>query len=130
MTYYGYDHKSMKMNDWIRMSCKSPKDGLLVTDLDFIFYDYKKNLMMLVETKTFNAVMKDWQRNLFKKLDSALKTTEEYQGFFLISMSNDSPETSDKITINEVEVTKEQLCDFLSFDLKFKDLVKGNLNNV
>lgn len=125
MTYYGYSNKSTKMNDWIRMILKDPKFGLLVTDLDFIFYDYKKKRMKLIEVKTFNATMKRWQRELFAIINKALENQTqdiEYEGFFLIQLDKEHPEESTQMKINNIEVTKQQLIDFLNFDIRFNEL--------
>lgn len=128
MSYYGYSHKSTQMNDWIRMMCKEPQDGLLVTDLDFIFYDYKLNRMKMIEVKTFGAKIKDWQLNIYKTLDLGLRSmpktpqTPEYEGFYIVTMDRDNPETSTSITINDKNVTKEQLQDFLDFKVRFSEL--------
>lgn len=131
MTYYGYNNKSTKMNDWIRMCCKPPKEGLLVSDLDFIFFDFKKRRMKLIEVKTYNAKIKDWQRRLYKRIDSALKNKKhecgdyfEYEGFFLIVLSDETPETSDTITINNIKTTKEQLIKFLDFEIYFDKIAE------
>lgn len=133
MTYYGYSNKSTLMNDWIRLFCKEPQDGLLVTDLDFIFYDFKKKRMKMIEVKTYNAKIKDWQRKIYKAINFALLNMTqlddiggfEYEGFYVIVMDTDSPETAKKITINEVEVTKQQLTDFLDFKIRFQELATG-----
>ena len=130
MSYYGYSHKSTEMNDWIRLSCKEPQEGLLVTDIDFLFYDFKLKRMKILEVKTFNKKIKDWQAKLYKTLDFALMNmTEldniggfEYEGFFVLTLDTTSPETAKTINLNGVDITKEQLIYFLDFKIRFCDL--------
>jgi hypothetical protein len=80
--------------------------------------------MKLIEVKGFNNQLKEWQTNIFNKIDSALKNQDEfeYEGFFVISMDTDNPETAKKITINGLEVTRQQLIDFLDFKIRFYEL--------
>ena len=128
MTYYGYSNKSTQFNDWIQYFCRH--GSLLVTDLDFIFYDDVLKRMKIVEVKTFRAKIKDWQLKIYKTLDFALKNMTqfdetgnfEYEGFFIITMDTDTPETAKRIDINSVQVTKEQLVDFLDFKIRFEEL--------
>jgi hypothetical protein len=123
--YYGYNNKSTEFNDWIRFCCKEPSDGLLVSDLDFIFIDYKKKKLKLIEVKTYNAQIKFWQENIYKTLDKSLKSScdeYDYEGFYTITMSRSNPEISDIIKINEKIVSRDVLVDFLNFDKKFEDI--------
>lgn len=123
--YYGYKHKSTLFNDWISFRCKPASEGLLVTDLDFVFFDYKKRECMLIETKTYNAKIKDWQLSIYKAIDKALRSTDngfKYNGFYIVTLDTDSPETATLITINDKTVTSDKLVQFLDFELHYDNL--------
>lgn len=119
--FKGYT-KSLKLNDWIRKNCKPSSEGLLVTDVDFIFFDYKKNKYMMLEAKTYDAKMKLWQKQVYKKIDKSLRNDPDYVGFYLITLSHEDPRSSEWIKINTKLVNIYQLKKFLNFELSYADI--------
>ncbi len=98
-------------------------NGYIATDLDYIWANYKKKGFMLIEEKRYKSKMSYSQNNLFKMIDTIIKTFQRfvylylgyvYKGFHLITFENTNPDDG-KIYINNTEVTTEELIDFLAF---------------
>lgn len=124
-----YPEKMTKFSLWIRKNCKDSKDGLTLTNIDFLFSEYKKKRIMIIEEKTHGKTTLSFgQSQIFKLLDAALKFAPiepwKYDGIFVVSFSNEDPDDSDKILINNIQVTKQQLIDFLNFDISFFDILQ------
>ena len=69
MTRKEYTHtRDLTFSGWIRENLPDSSTGLLVTDLDFIVYNWKKKKILLLEIKTRNTPLKNWQQRLFDKL--------------------------------------------------------------
>lgn len=134
MTRPAYNTERMtKFSLWCRTNLKDSKDGLILTNIDYIFADYKKKEIMMVEEKTHGATEIHYgQSQIFKFVDFALMNTANldniggwsYKGFYIVSFSKQDPDDSDRILINHIPVTKEQLTQFLNFDISFYDLKK------
>lgn len=79
----------LKFSDWIRENLPSSEDGFMVSDVDFILYNYKTKRMMFIEQKQFGSEVKEWQKKLFTILNDAMKNLPEsrleYKGFHLIT---------------------------------------------
>jgi len=81
--------RDLEVSSWIRKNLPDSKTGFMVTDLDFILYNYKSKKLMLVEVKTRKAKMKTWQQNIFTMLDKIIKKGAadigvKYYGFHCI----------------------------------------------
>jgi hypothetical protein len=125
---------------WIHANCKgSTHYGknpgyLTISDVDFIFRDYNRMLLKMVEEKVLGKKnLERAQTEILRLVDLALKDATRvggtlqdwrYEGFFVITFSKLNPEDSKSIWINGIEVDKEQLRQFLNFDLKFEELTK------
>ncbi len=128
--YYGYSHKSTEMNDWIRTTLKAPEYGMVVTDFDFIFFEYNLKRLRLLEVKTFNAKVKKWQLEIFRIIDFALKNMNKldeigdfkYDGLYILTLDTSSPKTAGKMNINGIEISYNNLIKFLNFEKEFADL--------
>lgn len=81
-----------KFNDWVRDNLPEASTGFMVTDIDFIFYNYNTKKIMFIEVKTHNKQVKDWQRNLFHNISEWVKNgidnTWDYLGFHLLTFEN------------------------------------------
>ena len=80
--------RDLTMSSWIRKNLPDSKIGYLVSDLDFILFNYKTKKIMFLEVKTRGATIKIWQRDLFKNLNKwILKGISDdwiYLGFHLL----------------------------------------------
>ena len=111
--------RDLAFSNWIRENLPNPKQGMTVTDLDFIFNDYKQKKILLAEIKTRNAPIKTHQRKTFEVLHKALLKgfkDEDYTycGTHLIQFENTNPEDGE-IYINGLLVTRFEFIAFLSF---------------
>lgn len=69
MTRQEQTHKrDLTFSSWVRKNLPDSSLGYMVSDLDFILYNYKTKKAALVETKTHGSNIKKWQLNLFNNL--------------------------------------------------------------
>lgn len=109
--------RSLKFSGWIRKSLPDSNTGFLVSDLDFILFNYKAKTIMLIEIKTRNTTLKEWQRRLFANLDKWIKKGIDndwlYFGYHIIKFEytffNDG-----KVFFDNKEVTEKELISRLS----------------
>ena len=110
---------------WSREVLRDSSTGLIWTDIDCLFQDYKKNKIMLIECKTNNGKVSWSQRQQLELLDRLLQLSApdqnlDYWGFYIIRMDGDSPETSKWIRINGQPIGKESLIKHLNFEQKYQ----------
>jgi hypothetical protein len=108
--------RDLTFSHWIREKLPDSFTGFLVSDLDFIIENYKTKKIMLIETKTNNGELREWQKRLFKNIDKWLKrgTEEEdweYLGFHVIQFEktgfHDGKCYFDNVEILETELIKK-----------------------
>ena len=138
----GYKAALTPFSIWVNSNCKGSTlysripGHLTVSDVDFVFRDYDKMLLKLVEEKVLGKKhLERSQSEILKLVDSAFKDATrdggalegwKYEGFYIITFSKSDPEDSKQIFINGVEVDKDQLRRFINFDLKLVGLtMKG-----
>lgn len=116
-------NKHDDFSQWIQMVLKPSTEGLIVSDIDYIFCDYKQRRIKMVEVKTFGKKeMPFAQKQIYKIIHEALKKGKLYDGFkydgsYLICLSNSNPYNSEDITVNGKVVTVEYLESLLNFDI-------------
>lgn len=93
MTRQEFSHtRDLTMSGWIRKNLPESAIGYLVTDLDFILYNYKTKKIMLLEIKTRKAKLKSWQENIFKNLalwiSKGISPDWEFLGFHTLRFEN------------------------------------------
>lgn len=77
---------------WIREYLRPSSDGFSVTNLDYVFEDYKNKKIMLVEEKQSGGVLHKSQMLTFDVLDRHLSLVSkrveyDYWGFFCCAVS-------------------------------------------
>jgi len=105
---------------WVRKYCRDSSGGLCVTNLDFVFEDFHRRRLMLVEEKQHRGKLHAGQRRTFKELDAMVRDRAalrgyEYWGFYLLVLPGVRPEAG--MTLNGVPATSQQLVDHLNFDV-------------
>lgn len=84
--------RDLTFSKWIRANLPNSSTGYLVTDLDFVIFNYVSKNLLLMEVKTRGSKLKYWQSELFNLLDKCLKegikAPYNYLGFHLISFEN------------------------------------------
>jgi hypothetical protein len=93
MTRPEYSHKrDLTMSGWIREKLPDSSFGFLVTDLDFILYNWQTKKIMLLEIKTHNKEIATWQLNIFnniaKWIEIGIDKDWEFCGFHIIKFEN------------------------------------------
>jgi len=117
-----WENKFTPFSKWIRTHCKDPKYGLVVTNLDYVFNDYKQKKVMLIEEKQYGGCLHYGQKEVIRLLNSVLEKTSsalgyEYWGFYLLQFNGDGPETGMKL--NGVAISEDDLIAHLNFERKF-----------
>jgi len=110
--------RDLTFSRWIRRKCPDSSTGFMVSDLDFIIYDYKAKNIMFIEVKTRGAKLREWQRILFNHISKWVKNgiSEDWKfyGFHTIQFTNTS--FNDGLCkFDGVDVTENELLDILSF---------------
>jgi hypothetical protein len=109
--------RDLTMSQWVRKSLPDSSLGFLVTDLDFILYNFTTKKVMLVEVKTRNARLKKWQETIFSQLARWIKTgidkEWEFLGFHLITFEN-TFFNDGNVYLDGVKTTETEVRNFLS----------------
>jgi len=106
------------MSDWTRKNLPDSSLGFMVTDLDFILSNYKSKKIMLLEIKTRNSNIKEWQKRIFINLNrwiaKGIDEGWEYLGMHLIRFENTNFDDGLVYFDNKV-LSEQELKDKLSF---------------
>ena len=84
--------RDLTFSNWIRERLPDSNTGFLVSDLDFIFENYKTKKVMFLEVKTRGADLRYWQTKLFNNLDRWIRNGIDdgwiYLGFHTVQFEN------------------------------------------
>lgn len=84
--------RELNFSGWVRINLPDSSFGFLITDLDFILYNYNTKRIMLLEIKTRNAELKTWQKNIFTNLSKwisrGIDDNWTFLGFHIIKFEN------------------------------------------
>lgn len=115
MTKKRYDDHSTEFGLWLRNQKElDSKLGFIVTNLDYIYRNYKTGHFMLIEEKRYGKEPLLYQKQTFEIIHKLCQNHPKYRGFHLIVFENTSPEDG-KIYLDNKEISKQELIDFLSF---------------
>lgn len=115
---------------WIRQYCRDSRDGFSVTNLDYVFEDYRpkdgQKKVMLIEEKQNGGQLHKSQMLTFDVLDRHLSLVSErhgylYWGFFVIQFPRGATMPGPGMKLNNQPITCEQLAAHLNFEDKFCD---------
>lgn len=109
---------------WIRQYLRDSRDGLSVTNLDYVFEDFNNKKIMLVEEKQSCGKMHKAQLLTFNVIDYALymraeKFGYDYWGFYLLQFPKDCTMPGPGMRLNDLVVSTEQLVAHLNFEKRF-----------
>ena len=87
--------------------------GFVAFDLDFILFDYERNLLQLLEVKTRNGKLRWSQRQTLLMLDKIMTAGApligvQYLGLHVLRMDGLEPWTSSKIEWDGQQVTQPE----------------------
>ena len=116
--------RPLGFSNWSREVLRDSSTGLIWTDIDCFFEDYRDNKLMLIECKT-NSGKVSWSQR--QQLDTLNKLVEiaapqqnfDYWGLYIIRMDGDSPESSKWIYLNGQPIGKDALIHHLNFEQKY-----------
>jgi len=115
--------RNLEFSQWLRTNCRPSKAGCTVDyvelgcfvafDLDFILFDYKRNLVQLLEVKTRNGRLRWSQRQTLLMLDKIMTAGApligvEYLGLHVLTMDGLEPWTSSRIAWDGQHVTQKE----------------------
>jgi hypothetical protein len=110
--------RELIFSKWIRNNLPDSSTGFMVTDLDFILYNYKAKKIMFLEVKTRNKELPFWQRTVFNQLskwvEKGIDTDWDFFGFHLITFSN-TFFNNGIVYLDGKKITEKELIDFLTF---------------
>lgn len=110
-----------------------PKDGLVISNIDNVFYNYKNQKLAVVEYKSRKQepyITSYGQWSIYERLDKAFSTDKNYLGTFVIWSDEYELEDSKEFKINGASISKEQLVEFMNLQkdefipIDFKDFNK------
>jgi len=117
MTRQRNDSHSTEFGIWLRVQPQIDSSlGFLASNIDYCWTNYKTGEWMFIEEKCYNTAIKYWQKKLFSIIHNVCRADKKYRGFHLLVFENTSPEDG-KIFLDNKEISKEQLLNFLSFKL-------------
>ena len=117
MTRQRNDSHSTEFGIWLRVQPQIDSSlGFLASNIDYCWTNYKTGEWMFIEEKRYNTAIKYWQKKLFSIMHNVCRADKKYRGFHLLVFENTSPEDG-KIFLDNKEISKEQLLNFLSFKL-------------
>ncbi len=112
--------RSLEFSRWIRSELPDSQTGYLVTNLDWIFYNYKSKIILMIEEKTHGAKVREWQSRLFNEIiapalsDWCSKHNFIWLGFHSIVFENTNPKDG-KIYWDDELISEDTLRERLSF---------------
>lgn len=117
----GYASALTPFGIWIRENCKQVH--LIVTNLDYVLFEYKLRRLMLLEEKQYHGLLHRGQQSVFKILDQILTDHAasydiDYWGFYLLQFRDDGQVPGDDMRLNGYTITEEVLIRHLNFEEK------------
>jgi len=112
--------RSLEFSRWIRSNLPDSDTGYFVTNLDWIFHNYKNRILLMVEEKTHGGKIRYGQAKLFNDIvapalqDWCWKNNYVWLGFHCLVFENTNP-SDGKIYWDDELITEETLRERLSF---------------
>lgn len=111
---------------WFRRRLKDSQDGLTVIDIDttiYVFEEYERNLLMLVEEKPRGDKVRYAQRKTMQTIDRLLLAGAKecgygYWGYHVLALQNTTPENSEWIKWDGYGCTVDGLVRILNFETR------------
>lgn len=124
-------HKS-NLSQFIRERCRDSSTGLVVCDVDYIFRDYRRKKVMIVEEKTNSDFIPNGEKETLRLIADGLRHNTlgfDYHGSFVVrvgSVIESDPIHLAMITNRNLldfkQVSIETLIGFLGFDISFEEI--------
>lgn len=111
--------RSLEFSRWIRENLPDSQTGLCVTNIDWVFYNWRTKKLMLCEEKTHMAKLSKWFEMLISYvIEPALRAfcryhAIQYKGYHLIQFDGTSPDDG-KIFVNGKLMDKKAFTSWIS----------------
>ena len=109
--------RDLTFSGWIRKNLPDSNTGFMVTDIDFVLFNYKTKKIMIVEIKCRMAEVKTWQKKfyrlLLKWLTKGMDKEWTFSGIHLIQFEK-TFFTDGKCYLDRKEISEKDLVLFLS----------------
>lgn len=110
--------RNLEFSQWVKDNLPDSSTGYMVSDLDFVFYDYIRKKIALVEVKQYNKIIDTWQDNVFKFLKNCIKKGKpddwEFMGYFVVRFEKTNFKDG-KVYLNGTESSEEEIIKKFSF---------------
>ena len=112
--------RNLDFSGWIRRNLTG-REGYTVFDIDFVFRDYRRKLLQIVEAKTFRGKLTYLQERVIPDIDSIFEAGISagkpeagwrWMGYHVVRFENTSPENG-RIIWDGKEITREKLIELL-----------------
>lgn len=111
--------RDRRFNDWIRQNMPDSKTGYMATDVDFVLYNYKTKNVVILEVKTRNGDVYEWQKIFYKNLDKwirkGISDDWTYHGVHLIQFENTCFDDG-KCFLDREEISEQEFINRFSFN--------------
>ena len=110
------------LGKWYREKLRDSNTGLVIIDIDiivYLFYDYKKKTLSLVEEKARGDTLHTAQQKTLPELDMVLRAGcrergIKYLGLHRVRFSGTRPDNSSWIELNGVKILENELIEKLN----------------
>lgn len=105
------------LSQWCRENLPDSNTGFLITDVDYLIYDKQEKRIMLLEVKSKNYNVANWQKeiltNLHMWISKGIDSGWKYLGVHLIVFENTNF-MDGKVFFDNKEITEQELIKKLS----------------
>lgn len=112
--------RDLRFSGWIRTNLPDSATGFMVSDIDFLLFNFKTNIWIMLEIKTRSAKLRHWQREMYNNLDeiisagvNALGNKIEWRGVHVVTFENTFFDDG-KCYLDDHEISEEELKYYLS----------------
>jgi len=112
-------NRCLDFSGWIRKELPDSSTGFMVTNQDWVLWNYKTRRLMLLEEKTRFADVAPWFKRLIREVIHPALINYcgdhgiDYRGYHIVKFENTAPDNG-KIFLDDIEITKEELKKILS----------------
>ena len=119
MTRKRYDNHSTEFGLWLREQKEiDSKLGYTTSNIDFMWFNYKNKMWMIIEEKRYGSQIRYAQKQIFNTINNAINDPN-YKGFYILIFENTNPDDGKiwlgKLNKDMKEIDKIYLLRFLQF---------------
>lgn len=116
MTSERRDSHSTEFGLWLRQQGGIDSSlGYIASNIDYVWLNYRTGEWMMLEEKRHGSDVKQFQRDIFAKVDKACQCDSSYQGFHTLVFENTSPDDG-QMWLDGDAINATELLEFLQFN--------------